>query len=227
MSNDVKLNIFNVLIVHLYTFFGEMSVQILYPFFKFYLLIFRQRKTSMCGWLSHIPYYGPGPQPRHVPWLGIELMTLWFAGWRSIHWATSQGLCPFLNWDSFHCWVVKDYFFVYFAYNTLIRYMICKYFLPICGLLFTSLTVFFEAGKFWIWIMFYLSFFLLLLVLWVSCLALALGLWFILSWFLYIVRNKGAHSFFCMWISVIPEPSVEKTILYLVVLEILLKITWL
>ena len=28
--------------------------------------------TSMCGCLSHIPHWGPGPQPRHVPWLGIN-----------------------------------------------------------------------------------------------------------------------------------------------------------
>ena len=24
----------------------------------------------MCGCLSHVPCWGPGPQPRHVPWLG-------------------------------------------------------------------------------------------------------------------------------------------------------------
>ena len=34
------------------------------------------------------PYWGPGPQPRHVPWLGIERVTLWFTGQCSIHWAT-------------------------------------------------------------------------------------------------------------------------------------------
>ena len=43
---------------------------------------------SLIGYLSHTPNWGPGPQPRHVPWLGIELATLWFTGWRSIHWAT-------------------------------------------------------------------------------------------------------------------------------------------
>ena len=32
----------------------------------------RGRETSMCGCLSHAPYWGPDPQPRHVPWLGIE-----------------------------------------------------------------------------------------------------------------------------------------------------------
>ena len=27
----------------------------------------RGRETSMCGCLSHASYWGPGPQPRHVP----------------------------------------------------------------------------------------------------------------------------------------------------------------
>ena len=40
----------------------------------------RGRKTLICGCLSRTPYWGPGLQPRHVPWLGIELETLWFAG---------------------------------------------------------------------------------------------------------------------------------------------------
>ena len=48
----------------------------------------RGRETSMCGCLSHIPYWGPGPQPRHLPWLGIELATLWFTGRHLIHWVT-------------------------------------------------------------------------------------------------------------------------------------------
>ena len=42
----------------------------------------------MSGCLSCAPYWGPGPQPRHVPWLGIKLVTLRFAGQHSIHWAT-------------------------------------------------------------------------------------------------------------------------------------------
>ena len=39
----------------------------------FYLFIFRERgrergrETSMHGCFSHAPYWGPGPQPRHVP----------------------------------------------------------------------------------------------------------------------------------------------------------------
>ena len=63
-------------------------------FFKdrFYLLILREGKgrrkrgrgTSMCGCLSWAPDWGPGPQPRRVPWLGIKLATVWFAGCYSI-----------------------------------------------------------------------------------------------------------------------------------------------
>ena len=65
---------------------------------KFYLFIFRKmgregekhwcvRDTST-GCLSHTPNQGPGLQPRHVHWLGIEPATLWFSGWCSIHWVT-------------------------------------------------------------------------------------------------------------------------------------------
>ena len=59
-----------------------------------YLFIFREgkggrkRETSMCGCLSSDPYREPVLQPRHVPWLGTELVTLWFTGQHSIHWAT-------------------------------------------------------------------------------------------------------------------------------------------
>ena len=42
----------------------------------------------MSCWLLCTPYCGPVLQPRHVPWLGIEITTLWFTGWHSIHWAT-------------------------------------------------------------------------------------------------------------------------------------------
>ena len=45
-------------------------------------------KHPMCGCLSHAPYWEPGRQPRHVPWLGIEPTALWFASLCSIHWVT-------------------------------------------------------------------------------------------------------------------------------------------
>ena len=63
-------------------------------FKRFYLFldrgegIKRGRETSMCGSFSCAPYWRPGPKPKHVPWLGIELATPWFAGWHSIHRAT-------------------------------------------------------------------------------------------------------------------------------------------
>ena len=71
-------------------------------FFKrFYLFTFRQRgsggekgrETSICGCLSHASKWEPGPKPRHGPWLGIELVTFWFAGRCSTHWA-SPGRTP-------------------------------------------------------------------------------------------------------------------------------------
>ena len=48
----------------------------------------RRRETSMSGCLSCTPSWGPGLQLRHVPWLGIEPVTLWFTGLYSIHWVT-------------------------------------------------------------------------------------------------------------------------------------------
>ena len=46
------------------------------------------RGTSVCGCLLHARYWGPGLQPKHVPWLGNKPTTLWFAGQHSIHSAT-------------------------------------------------------------------------------------------------------------------------------------------
>ena len=47
----------------------------------------RERNTNV--WLPlRWPRWEPGPQPRHVPWLGIQPATLWFTGWHSIQRAT-------------------------------------------------------------------------------------------------------------------------------------------
>ena len=48
------------------------------------------RETSI-GCLSDAPNQGPGPQPRHVPWLGIEPATFRCTGQHLI--CTSQGIC--------------------------------------------------------------------------------------------------------------------------------------
>ena len=68
-------------------------------FKKYFIYFFRERgkegeregekhQCVMHGCLLQAPNRGPGPQPGHVPWLGIKLVTFQFAGWCSIHWAT-------------------------------------------------------------------------------------------------------------------------------------------
>ena len=47
----------------------------------------------MCDYFLCAPYWGPGPQPRHVPWLGIQPAMLWFAGRHS----TTEPHQPWLN----------------------------------------------------------------------------------------------------------------------------------
>ena len=44
-----------------------------------------QEIHQLVGCLSHAPNQGPGLQPRHVPRLGIELVTFRLAGQHSIH----------------------------------------------------------------------------------------------------------------------------------------------
>ena len=69
----------------------------------------------MCGCLSHASYWGPDRQPRHVPWLGIEPVILWFAGPHSIHWAIPARAGIYLYNDPFypikedHCFIIRKY----------------------------------------------------------------------------------------------------------------------
>ena len=51
--------------------------------------------------LSHAPNLaynlGPGLQPRHMPWWGIEPVTFWFSGQHSIHWVTPVSVQTFFT----------------------------------------------------------------------------------------------------------------------------------
>ena len=80
----------------LHRFFWPLSPAswiIFFFFLRFYLFLFREGKEERkkgrekwtCGCLAHAPYWGPGLQPRHVPWLGIEPLV---HGPASIRWTT-------------------------------------------------------------------------------------------------------------------------------------------
>ena len=51
----------------------------------------------MRGCLSPGPHWGPGLQPRHVPRLGIQLVTLWFAAHTQSTELHQPGLVAFFN----------------------------------------------------------------------------------------------------------------------------------
>ena len=90
-SSLISLFLFSFVLASLY----RRDIFTFYPSFKKSILFIyferegkerrmRGRETSMCDCLLHAPYWGPGLKPKHVPWLGIKLMTLWFSGWHSI-----------------------------------------------------------------------------------------------------------------------------------------------
>ena len=68
----------------------------------------RGRETSMCGCLLCALYWGPGPQPRHVPWLGIEPAIFWFKGRHSVHWATpARAILSIIIKSNMHCFTFE------------------------------------------------------------------------------------------------------------------------
>ena len=52
----------------------------------------------MCGCLSCVPHGEPGLQPRHVPRLGIKLVTLWFTAHTQATESHQPGLLPSSLW---------------------------------------------------------------------------------------------------------------------------------
>ena len=85
------------------TWITVWSLSEFFLFLRFYLFIFREgkggrkrgRETSICGCLLHAPDQGPGPQPRHAPWLGIKPVTCRLALNPLSH--TSQGCQNFFK----------------------------------------------------------------------------------------------------------------------------------
>ena len=75
----------------------------------------------LIGCPLHAPNWVPSPQTRHVPWLGTKPATFWFAGWCSIHWATStKALCSF-NTGKYPLFLASLSFKKYFIYLFLER----------------------------------------------------------------------------------------------------------
>ena len=109
------ISLYNVYTIS-YRYVGKCSFIL-----KIYLFIFREWKggrkrggeTSMCSCLLITPYWGPGPKPRHVSWLGIQPATLWFTGQCSTHWATPARDVEKMSTDkitesngfAFKCWI--------------------------------------------------------------------------------------------------------------------------
>ena len=108
------LNIYLIFKLYKYIYICIISAQKLNVFkcsLYLFFLFFLGRETSMCGCPSHTLYWGLGPQHRHVSWLGIEPVTIWFTSLCSVHWPTpgrakcslymtllSPGWCSSVGW---------------------------------------------------------------------------------------------------------------------------------
>ena len=71
------------------TFLQFSHLAIYLNFFEDFIYLFlertegrrKERERNINVWLPLTPpNWGPGPKPRHVPWLGIEPTALWFTG---------------------------------------------------------------------------------------------------------------------------------------------------
>ena len=86
----------------------------------------------------------------------MYLLPVRVPSWKNVYWGVSFA-CLKIRF-SFYYWGVRV--FVFSKFKFLIRYTICKYFLPFCGLTFTFWSLKHKSFKFW-WSPVYLLFLLL------------------------------------------------------------------
>ena len=101
-DSSSPLSLFYFSLSYLNVIYFWFCKDVLIDFFKLFIYLFLERaggrekereehqcvKETSISCLSTTPYWGPGLQPRHVPWLELEPATFWFTGYHSIHWAT-------------------------------------------------------------------------------------------------------------------------------------------
>ena len=87
------------------TFYSGYHRLVWLIFLKDFIYLFLDRgegrETSMCGCLSCAPHRGPGLQPRHVPWRGIQPATFWFEAHAQSTEPHQPGLIVFFLKESF------------------------------------------------------------------------------------------------------------------------------
>ena len=68
----------------------------------------KERERNIIVWLLlECPHQGPGPQPRHVPWLGIKPATLWFTARTQSTELNKPGLITIFSNDGLFHWYQK------------------------------------------------------------------------------------------------------------------------
>ena len=73
----------------------------------------REKHQSVASCMQHHLDWGPKPQPRHMPWLGIEPATFCFAGWCSTNWATLVRASLWFFFKISFIYLLRFYLFIF------------------------------------------------------------------------------------------------------------------